>query len=512
MSAVLEALASDRDRAVLHGPGEVVHAGRALDTVYRMARALADRGCGPGTAVALFGPMSPRMFLVSYAVQLAGGALVEVPLAAEDHIRVRLVQECGAGLVVADASSIGAPALQALAEAPGRPLLTLAPADRGEDLWAVCLDHSAEPFTSRARPGDPVRISLTGGTTGRAKPVVRTFGSAPASKAPILERLFTPDSGAPRVLMADRLTGLYKTVADVVLTGGGSCVMLPDYEPVRVAHTVREHAITHMMIPSPQLRRLVEHPKVAADELSGLECVVAGGGAVSPSLIGKAVDLLGPIVHFSYGQTEAGNVSWLTPSDYREGSAAVLRSCGRPSPGVRVRIRGVDGEDLEPYRRGRIWVRTPMMMQGYLGRPEQTAGVLRRGWLDTGDVGFLDEEGYLTVLGRASDAIRIGRTTLFSTEVDALLQEHGAIADSATFDVTEKSGQAGLHAAVVVRRGHRVEEWELRSLVRAHLGPDHEPASVLFVSHIPLTYSHELCWRTLRSWYRDRAPAYPARA
>lgn len=501
---VLRSWNNDPGRTVLYGPGEQITGGEALETVYRLARTLSGLGVGPDRAVALLGPVSPRMFLVAHAIQLAGGAQVEVPLDLDGPAQVGLLRGCAPSLTVADPAAVEGDTLRALE--PDRPLLTIGPAAAGEDLYALSRAQEPVPFPSGARPGSLIRISMTGGTTGRSKPVVRSFG-APTAVPGVLGRILSEGEGTPHVLVADRLTGMIKTVADHALILGGSVTTLPDHNAEQMLGVLGNGRTTHTMLPTHVLRMLMDHPATARADLSALEGFLTGGSALSPALLKRAVQRLGPIVYSCYGQTEAGNIAWLCPEDYAGGDPAVLRACGRPSPGVQVQVRGDGGEELGPGERGRVWVRTPMLMDGYLGHPEATARVLQEGWLDTEDVGFLDENGYLTLLGRAADAVRLGSATVYATEIDTHLQKHRGVADSATFYTTDACGTTGLHSAVVVREGARVSADELRTLVREHLGPDHEPASVMFVTHVPHTFSHEPCVPTLRAWHRDGVPA-----
>lgn len=508
MNPVLRAWEQAPDRTVLYGPGERIAADEALESVYRLARTLAEHGCGPDRAVALFGPVSPRMFLVAHAVRLAGGAQVEVPLNLEGRAQVELLRECAPVLTVADPASVGATALRAL-EAD-RPLLTLAPAAAGQDLFALCRDRDASPLPSRARWGSPDRISMTGGTTGRSKAVLRSFGPPPERAAGVLARILSRGEGPPHVLMGDRLTGLMKTVGDLALARGGALTALPDYTPGEILQALERSGASHAIVPAHTLRALVDHPAAAQADLSALEGVVCGGSAISPALLKRAVRLMGPVLYCTYGQTEAGNIAWLGPEDYVDGDPAVLRSCGRPSPGVEVQVRAPGGEVLGPGERGRVWVRTPMLMDGYLGRPEASARVLREGWLDTEDAGFLDDSGYLTLLGRATEAVHIDGATVYTAEVDAHLQELEGVADSAAFDTTDASGTVELHAAVVTHENVRVDEEELRALVRERLGPEHAPSSVMFVDRVPHTFANKPCLETLRAWHRHGVPPVSA--
>ncbi|MFE6304193.1 class I adenylate-forming enzyme family protein [Nocardiopsis sp. NPDC057823] len=496
MTPVLEALAAARDRRALHDPRDTFTAGEALDTVYRLARALAEYGHGPGRVVALVGPISARMYLVSLAAQVTGGAQVEIPVAMPARDQAALVQRCRADLVVVDPDAADASAV----EGPGVRVLALAPSPSGEDLFAAAERCSARPLAPRFRSGDPSRISLTGGTTGRAKPVLRRYRAPVHTRSPWARHLGQDGTGPRRVLKTERLTGLGRTLGDVAVTCGAELVTLPVFDPSEVLAVIRGRGITHLLLAPHQLRLLLDLPETAGADLSSLRCVVTATAAASPALLRRAVERLGPIVHATYGQTEAGHICWLEPEDYARTGPAASYGCGRPIPGAQVRIRDEGGADLAAGERGRVWVRTPFLMDEYLDMPEDTARVLREGWLDTGDVGFLNEEGFLTLLGRSTDAMVVGGEVVYSAEVDALVQEHPAVEDSVTFDVPGEGG-ASLHTAVVLRGEGEgdVGEDELRALVAARLPETHVPSSFRLVSRIPLTYAHEPCWDTLRA-------------
>ncbi|MDA0564247.1 AMP-binding protein [Streptomonospora sp. S1-112] len=507
MSTLLEVLAWDRDRPVLHDARDGwLTAGSAVDTVYRLARALRERGCGPDRMAALFGPLSTGLYLCSHAVEHVGGGQAEVPMGLPAPEYVRLFAEFGAGFVVADPEAADAPALRAVAAMPGVRLLTLGAAAEGEDLLAELDRHSPEPFPPQARPGAPVRVGLTGGTTGRSKPVVRVFTEKmPDPRTIWYARMVAAHGPGPRVVLAEQLSGVGRTLMNGVLAVGGQCVLLPDFDPPRVAGAVQAHRATHVFLPTHQLRRLLDHPGAAAADLSSLRCVITGGGMMTPALLNRAVARLGPIVYSSYGQTEAGNIAWLEPEHYTGADAEARRSCGRPVPGVDIEIRDLQGRVLGPGERGRVWVRTRLLMAGYLNRPEDTARVLRGGWLDTQDIGYRTEDGLLVLLGRARNAIAVAGATVFAVEVDAVLQEQPGVLDSATFGVPGPDGET-LHSAVVRDPAVPVEAAALRAAVGERRGAAYAPSSVLFVARIPYTRSHDVNWDLLRRWHAEGVP------
>jgi phenylacetate-CoA ligase len=495
----------DRDRPVLRDALGIMSAGQALDLTYRLARTLIDFGHRPGRMAALVGPVSTRMYLLAHAIELTGGGRIEIPtvgMSAEDQ--VQLIAEVGATLLVADPGAIAIPATRAILERSGHQVLTLGPAPYGVDLMDEAARRPATPLPSRARFGDPNRVVLTGGTSGRAKPALRRFRPASPFGGAWLRGKLERDSVPVRLLKTGRLTGLGYVVANAALLAGGEFVSLTRFDPAQVVPLVATLGITHLYCSPCELRQMLESPDLDGANLQSLRFVASVTSATSPALLTRAVERLGPVIYPCYGQTEAGLITALEPEHYAEPDPAILRSCGMPVPGVSVEIRDPAGVPLGPGDRGEIWVRTPGMMDEYWGRPADTARVLRDGWLNTGDIGFRDTRGFLTLLGRANDAIPVPGGHLFSCEVDYLLHEHPAVRDSATFDMPAGDG-VSLHAAVVTAPGATVTEAELRDMLAAQLPPGNVPASVMFVDRIPLTYANETCRDTLRHWHRDRA-------
>ncbi|MGW8399388.1 class I adenylate-forming enzyme family protein, partial [Streptomyces lydicus] len=156
-------------------------------------------------------------------------------------------------------------------------------------------------------------------------------------------------------------------------------------------------------------------------------------------------------------------------------------------PDVEVAIRDESGRDLPPGEHGEVCVRSAMIMKGYWKQPELTAEVLRDGWLHTGDVGFLDNEGYLTIVDRIKDMIVVVGGHVYTTELEALLNSHPQVLQSAVFGVRDSDRMERVHAAVIRRPGSSVDAQQLREMVCAARGAMYEPARITFVDALPLT-------------------------
>ncbi|WP_460862079.1 class I adenylate-forming enzyme family protein [Nocardiopsis coralliicola] len=511
MDQMCAMMAADPDRTVFRDPRDVYTGGQTADAVYRVGRELAERGAGLGSRVALLGPASGRMYIASRAVELLGAAQLEIPLTAAAEEQAALAARCGATHAVVDPGHTGPEALAALSGIPGCRVAALAPCAAADDLFAAADSRSAEPLAHRARAGEPHRISFTSGSTGPAKAVLRRWRPGLGKGGAHFLRVFGAERGTVRVVVAGTLTSLQRTLCDAAIASGGSCIALADYAPAPLADAVAAHRATHLMIPTHALRTLLGAPGAAEADFSSLRGIFTGAAMVGPALLRRAVERFGPIVHVTYGQTEAGGICWLSPADYAVSASAgpprvdpvAAGTCGQPVPGADVEIRDTAGLPCPPGVPGRVWVRTSILMDGYLDQPEASAAKMRGGKLDTGDVGYLDGDGRLILLGRARDAMEVGGAAVFPAETDTVLQGHPSVADAATFDVPGPGGTL-LHTAVVPR-GAQPDPSSLHAFAERRLPADRRPASYLFVSHIPQTFAHEPCRTTLRTWHRAAA-------
>lgn len=175
----------------------------------------------------------------------------------------------------------------------------------------------------------------------------------------------------------------------------------------------------------------MDHPDADRTDTSSLRQLIYGGCQASPARIADAIRRLGPVLMQGYGQSESGSISVLTPDDHDLSRPERLRSAGRVLNGVEVAIRDTDGNDRPHGDHGEICVRSGHLMQGYWKQPELTAEVLRDGWLHTGDIGFLDAEGYLTITDRIKDMIVVVGGHVYTTELEDLLNSHPHVLQSA---------------------------------------------------------------------------------
>ncbi|MFF9783137.1 Acyl-CoA synthetase (AMP-forming)/AMP-acid ligase II [Streptomyces sp. SceaMP-e96] len=420
----LDALSADPARAALVHQGRRVTAGEFRSLVHRLARALRARGVDRGATVTLLSGNLPEAVAARYAANLIGARVNHLYNKLSAESQAAIVRDVETRALIVD-PRYAERAAEVTELAPVPDVLVLGPAKLGADLLELAAGQSDEPFASRARPDDVCTIRHTGGTTGHPKGICTTF------------------------------------------------------EQARWFHGV-------LLLP-PLLYQLMDHPDAPHTDTSSLRMLTYGGCQASPARIADAVRAFGPVLMQGYGQNEAGGISVLTQEDHDPQRPDRLRSAGKVLPDVEVAIRDEAGRDLPTGEHGEVCVRSAMIMKGYWKQPELTAEVLRDGWLHTGDIGFLDDEGYLTIVDRLKDMIVVVGGHVYTTELEDLLNSHPQVLQSAVFGVRDADRMERVHAAVVRAPGSDVDGQQLRAMVCAERGAMYEPHRVTFVEALPLT-------------------------
>lgn len=391
---LVEVLERAGERPVLRCAGIDTTSTELLSHIRRYAHALDRLGVGRGDLVALLAPNRPEALAVRYAAHMVGAGAVYLSVPPDERRRARMIAQFAPRLVVLFPETVellpaGVEAeIASVGEGPGIRLDALAMAE------------SDDPFPIRARPEDLAVLISSGGTTGVPKGSRRDFARySTAVLAP-------PDPGR-RQLANGKLAYLTQILVDQTLLGGGLVVLADHYEPEATLAAVERERITHLFLVEPQLFGLMDHPAVPRHDLSSLRALTHIGAMAAPVLRRRARATLGPVVMHTYGASEIGIVSALLPAEHDRPSR--FRCAGRIAPGVDVRFRAADGG--VDGTAGAIEVRSPAMAQGYTNRPVEEAEHFVDGWYRTGDLGCLDDEDMLRILGRQSDIGELGAVT-----------------------------------------------------------------------------------------------------
>jgi acyl-CoA synthetase (AMP-forming)/AMP-acid ligase II len=256
-----------------------------------------------------------------------------------------------------------------------------------------------------------------------------------------------------------------------------------------------------MFLPPTAIYMLLAHEKVRETDFSSLEYISYAGAPMSLERLKKAIDVFGPVMNASFGQTEAPMcVTAMPPHEHLspDGTLAHPGSCGRPNLFSMVEIMDDHGNILGPGERGEIVVRGPLVMAGYYKDKESTAEVSRFGWHHTGDIGVRDTDGWFYVVDRKKDMIISGGFNIYPAEIENALLSHPAVQDCAVIGIPdEKWGEAVL-AVIESRAGSNCTAEELLTHARVLVGPIKVPKRIEFVAALPRTNAGKVSRAELR--------------
>lgn len=495
VEAVLQVLSAEPSRAVITtAEGLDISAAEFRDQVHRLGGELAERGVGRGTTVTLLTGNTAEALVARYAANLAGARVVSLYEGTSPPTMAQVMASVDCTLLLVDDRRHVA--AEELLQLPGVPqVLSLGPSGFAEDVLAMAARRPARPMGGLVGPDDDWCIRHTGGTTGIPKGIRMTHGSYRRG----LDHPLANAGDPPRYLACTSLAHLAGIFTDLALHEGGSVVLRHGFEPGDVLAAIERERITHTWLLPPLLYQLLDHPDLSRTDLSSLRRITYGGTAASPARMRQAAKVLGPVLYGLYGQAEAQHITEAGPGEQEVTGSGGHLTVGRALPGVEIAIRDPDGTTLPPGERGEVQVRSPYVMHGYWKQPELTAEVLRDGWLHTGDVGYLDEEGYLYIVDRTKEMIVVVGGHVYPAELEDLLLGHPAVAQCAVFGTRDEESVEHVHAAVVPTAGLRPSPEEIRDFVTARKGRLYAPDAVHLVSAIPLTGAGKPDKRQLRS-------------
>lgn len=483
------------------GDGTRVLTYRELDDrVSRLADGLLREGLESGDRVAILMANRPELLETLYACFRAG--LVAVPINSRlhpDEVRY-IVSQAGAGAIVAGPEH----------EASARD----SRADR-----VIRLGDDYEGLIARADPGfedrdvcsdTPAWLFYTSGTTGRPK-------GATLSHRNLLEMVMaclanvTDYRPTDIVLHAAPLThgaGLYALAG----IARGACHLVPPtppFDPVATLELVGRLRATVVSFVTPTMvRLLLDAAASGAPDLGSLRAIVYGGGPMYAEDLRRAQTTFGLILAQIYGLGETPMTVTYLPASVPAREAEQLSSVGMAHPNVELRLLDEAGREVPVGEMGEVCVRSAAVMLGYWNDPEATREVIKGGWLHTGDIGRLDESGYLYLLDRKKDLIVSGGSNIYPREVEEVLIAHPAVASVAVIGTPDRHWGESVHAVVVLEPGATVTAAELIAFCESRIASYKKPRTVEFISELPLSGVGKVLKRELRDrWLTARTEA-----
>jgi acyl-CoA synthetase (AMP-forming)/AMP-acid ligase II len=448
------------------------------DRSMRAAVWLADHGVRRGDAVVLWSDNRLEVSELTFALAALGAVVVPlspvVPPAEVAYVR----DDCAADL------GLVSPGLQPTAAAAGGRWLTIG--DREYEA-AVGTGTVIEPAFNE-RPEDPVLQFYTSGTTGRPKGVLM-------SQVALL--IHSLNSVVSQGLTHD---DVYLTCTPLTHAAGGTRiftlglegithVILPRWSTTSFFAEVARRRVTSTVLVPSMLRDVISDVRLDHADLSSLRLIVYGAAPTPPDVQLAALARIDAGFLHSYGISEGcPALTVLTPAEHRQALQDPslrhrLQSVGRPVPGVRFRIVDEDGRPLPTGEPGEIHIRNAKAMLGYFNRPQENDAVWRDGWMASGDVGYLDDEGYLYIVGRKKEMIISGGLNVYPAEVERVLLEHAAVREVAVVGVPDE--RWGETPAAFIVAAADVSDDDLREHCRARMARYKLPSSFSRVSELP---------------------------
>ena len=247
---------------------------------------------------------------------------------------------------------------------------------------------------------------------------------------------------------------------------------------------------------------LINHPDIETADLSSLDFVAYGASTIPPSVLEKAIEVFDADFCQLFGMTETSGCTALRPEDHDPiNKPHLLSSAGVVAHGFEVRVVNDQDIDVQVGEVGEVICRGPALMDGYLGDEEATANALRGGWMHTGDLGKLDDEGYLYITDRKKDMIISGGENIYPREVEDVLFSHEAVHSAAVIVIPDKRWGEQVHAIVVLHPDSTIQEMDLLVYARDNLAGYKVPKSVEFVEELPVNATGKVLKKILREPY-----------
>jgi acyl-CoA synthetase (AMP-forming)/AMP-acid ligase II len=439
----------------------------------------------------LFGAMKARVTAASVNFRLAPPEIAYI------------LSDSGAKLLFVgqDFHELAEKAVAGLASAPR--LIALEGERPGFRAYATWRDSGAaiDPMLPIAHEDAAIQL-YTSGTTGHPKGVELSHANYMAlMRAAASVQGFDYKAGEGVINAMPQFHVAGANIGIVSLASGARLVVLRDLVPDAILALVAREKINHAFFVPAVILMLMQTPEIATADLTSLRTLSYGASPISEDLLRKAQARFGCDFLQFYGMTETTGAGTYLPPEAHDPSKGKLRSCGRPWPGVEVRIARPDGTEAAVDEVGEVLIKSPMVMKSYWRRPDASADAIRDGWMHTGDAAYRDADGYVFIYDRVNDMIVSGGENIYPAEVENAIFGHPDLADVAVIGVPDDKWGEAVKAIVVAKPGAPENPDSIIAWARERVAAYKAPKSVDFVKAIPRNASGKILRRELRTPY-----------
>lgn len=482
------------------------------ERVMRIAGALRSAGVKSGDRVAILSLNSDRFFEYFYATYWAGGVVNPCNIRWSANEIAYSLSDCDTRVLLIDDQFLPMlPQLRAHA-----PCLTTVihcgdgPTPDGLSSYESLIASSA-PVEEIVRGGEDLAgVFYTGGTTGFPKGVMLPHRALYVNGLAVQAAYGDMSAmvglhAAPMFHLADH------ALTNTLALAGATHVMVPMFQAKAVAEVIEKERVTGALLVPTMIQMLADAPTTREHDLSSLTFLLYGGSPIAEAVVDRTLAVM-PNVRMmqAYGMTELGPVASLLKSEYHVGPGRDLgkiRSGGQPCTICDVRIVDERGCEVPRGTVGEVVARGPGMMLGYWNKPEETAKAIKNGWMHTGDVGYLDEDGFIFIADRLKDMIVTGGENVYSGEVENVVARHGSVLQCAVIAIPDDRWGEIVHACIVCRPGTSVTLEEMQVHCKALIANYKIPRSLELVDSLPMSGAGKILKNKLREKFwmgRDR--------
>ncbi|EGL83040.1 AMP-dependent synthetase and ligase [Caldalkalibacillus thermarum TA2.A1] len=467
--------------------------------VNRVASALVQKGIEKGDRVALMLPNCPQYPISYYAVLACGGIVVQINPMYKAQELLHVLRDSGAKLLIAYEPLL--PTVEEIKDKTDLTEVITVSFSQGKGTFQTLLeDRGYQIPTVAINPREDVAVlQYTGGTTGRSKGAMLTHYNLVANAMQCIGTAeIQIEYGRERTLTVAPLFHVYGMTCGMNLTFavGGNMILLPRFDVEEVLETIEKWRPTGFPGVPTMYIGLLQHPRFKEVDMTCFKTCSSGSAPLPIEVLNKVKAETGAPIAEGYGLSEASPVTHRNPVRGLQKPGSI----GIPLPNTDAKIvdMATGEQELPPGEVGELIIKGPQVMKGYWNMPEETAHTLRNGWLYTGDLAKMDEDGFFYIVGRKKELILAGGYNVYPVEVEDVIYSHPAVLEAAVIGVPDAYRGETVKAVVVLREGATLETEELIAYCRERLANYKVPRLVEFRSELPKSAVGKILKRKLK--------------